>query len=160
MADHSPPAHPISVAVEPFEAADSRALRGELGADLMARYAGHAEPGVKPSAWDVAAFVVARDAGGGAVGCGALRELGDGAAEIKRMYVRPHARGAGVSRLLLAALEDEARTRGLGVIRLETGVRQPEAMALYASAGYTEIQGFGDYAGHPASRCFERKLDP
>ena len=94
-----------------------------------------------------------------AVGCGALRELGDGAAEIKRMYVRPHARGAGVSRRLLAALEDEARRRGLGTIRLETGTGQPEAMALYAGAGYTEIEGFGDYAGHPASRCFERRLE-
>ena len=104
--------------------------------------------------------MVARDGAGEAVGCGALRELGDGAAEIKRMYVRPNARGAGVARRLLAALEEQARRRGLGMIRLETGAGQPEAMALYASAGYTEIQGFGDYAGHPASRCFERKLDP
>ena len=46
------------------------------------------------------------------------------------------------------------------MIRLETGIRQPEAMALYASAGYREIEGFGDYAGHPASRCFERRLAP
>ena len=46
------------------------------------------------------------------------------------------------------------------MIRLETGIRQPEAMALYAGAGYREIEGFGDYAGHPASRCFERELDP
>jgi len=126
----------------------------------MERYAADAEPGVKPSAWDVTAFLVARDGDGRAVGCGALRALADGAVEIKRMYVRPHARGTGVSRLLLAALEDEARARGFGVIRLETGIRQPEAMALYAGAGYREIEGFGFYAGHPASRCFERELAP
>ena len=159
MADQSRGVPSISVSPEPFDAPDSRALRKELGADLMRRYAGDSEPGVKPSAWDVAVFMVARDGAGEAVGCGALRELGDGAAEIKRMYVRPHARGAGVARRLLAALEDQARRRGLGTIRLETGTGQPEAMALYAGAGYTEIEGFGDYAGHPASRCFERRLD-
>ncbi len=148
------------MAPEPFDAPDSRALREELGTDLMARYAGDAEPGVKPSAWDVAVFLVARDEAGRAVGCGALRALDDGVAEIKRMYVRPHARGAGVARLLLAALEDQARARRLNVIRLETGIRQPEAMALYAGAGYREIEGFGDYAGHPASRCFERRFVP
>jgi GNAT superfamily N-acetyltransferase len=62
--------------------------------------------------------------------------------------------------VLLAALEDEARARGFEVIRLETGTMQPEAMALYASAGYREIEGFGAYADHPASRCFERRLGP
>ncbi len=160
MADHLPRVRSISVAVEPFDGPDSRALRAELGADLIARYGGDSEPGVKPAAWDVTAFLVARDRTGEAIGCGALRALTDGAAEVKRMYVRPHARGAGVSRALLGALEDEARARGFEVIRLETGIRQPEAMRLYASAGYTEIEGFGDYAGHPASRCFERRLAP
>ena len=159
MADPSPRVRLISVTPEPFDAPDSRALRSELNADLMERYAADVEPGFKPSAWDVAVFLVARDGAGEPLGCGALRGLGDGAAEIKRMYVRPQARGTGVARRLLAALEEEARSRGFGVIRLETGTRQPEAMALYASAGYTQIEGFGDYAGHPASRCFERRLD-
>jgi len=86
MADQSHRVRSISVAPEPFDAPDSRSLRKELGADLMRRYAGDSEPGVKPSACDVAVFVVARDVGGEAVGCGAPRELGDGAAEIKRMY--------------------------------------------------------------------------
>lgn len=160
MTDHCSLVRSISVAPEEFDAPDSRALRDELGADLMERYAADAEPGVKPTAWDVDVFLVARDGHGRAVGCGALRELGDDAGEIKRMYVRPHARGAGVSRLLLAALEQQARARGHGVVRLETGIRQPEAMALYASAGYREIEGFGVYAGHAASRCFERALEP
>jgi GNAT superfamily N-acetyltransferase len=160
MADHSELAHPVSVAPEPFDAPDSRALRGEVERELVTRYEGDHEGGVKPNRFDVVAFIVARDGDGRAVGCGALRPLADGVAEIKRMYVRPHARGAGVSRLLLAALERAALTRGFTTIRLETGTRQPEAMGLYATAGYEEIEGFGAYADHPDSRCFERELGP
>jgi GNAT superfamily N-acetyltransferase len=160
MADHSALAHPVSVAPEPFDAPDSRELRREVEGELLRRYGADAEEGVKPHRWDVAAFLVARDAEGRAVGCGALRPLAGGVAEIKRMYVRPLARGAGLSRTLLAALEDEARSRGFTMIRLETGTKQPEAMGLYAAAGYREIEGFGAYADHPESRCFERALVP
>ena len=59
---------------------------------------------------------------------------------------------------MLAALEEQARERGFARIRLETGTRQPEAMGLYAAAGYREIEGFGAYAGHADQRCFEREL--
>ena len=160
MADRFPRVRLISVAPEPFDAPDSRALRREVEAELIDRYGGDQEEGVKPNRFDVATFLVARDPGGRAVGCGALRPHGDGVAEIKRMYVRPAARGQGVSRLLLAALEDAARERGFDTLRLETGTEQPEAMALYAGAGYVPIEGFGAYADHPASRCFERRLAP
>ena len=160
MADHSAHVRSISVAPEPFDAPDSRVLRREVEAELIARYGGDQEEGVKPSRFDVATFLVARDTDGRAVGCGALRPHRDGVAEVKRMYVRPDARGRGVSRVLLAALEDAARDRGFHTIRLETGTEQPEAMALYAGAGYVPIEGFGAYADHPASRCFERRLAP
>jgi len=160
MADRSPRVRLISVASEPFEAPDSRALRREVEDELIDRYGGDTEEGVKPNSFDVVTFVVARDHAGEAVGCGALRPHADGVAEIKRMYVRPHARGRGVSRVVLAALEDEARARGFAVIRLETGTMQPEAMGLYASAGFEPIEGFGAYAGHPEQRCFERRLAP
>jgi GNAT superfamily N-acetyltransferase len=106
---------------------------------------------------------VARDGDGTALGCGALRALGDGVAEVKRMYVVPAARGRGVSRAVLGALEDAARERGWTTLRLETGPRQPEAIGLYVSAGYGPIQAFGAYAGDPAaeeSLFFERVLDP
>src|SRR5262249_22242160 len=79
------------------------------------------------------------------VGCGALRRIEPGVGEIKRMYVAPSARGRGVGRLILDGLEAEAARLGLHRILLETGPRQPEAIALYCRAGYREIPLFGEY---------------
>lgn len=122
------------------------------------RYGGDYEPGEKPSADDITAFFVARDDAGVPLGCGALRSLGGPVVEIKRMYVRPHARGRGVGAAILEALEHEAVERGFRVVRLETGPLQPEAFALYSRAGYREIPCFGAYAAGPVSRCFERRI--
>lgn len=94
------------------------------------------------------------------VACGGWRvndEL-DGAAEIKRMYVVDSARGKGLSRLVLAHLEATAREAGLLRMVLETGLRQPEAIALYTSSGYERIDNFGVYRDHPESRCFGKSL--
>jgi len=132
-------------------------------AELRARYEGDTEPGTPPSAADVSVVLVARDPAGTAVGCGALRALGDGAAEVKRVYVVPEARGRGVSKVLLAGLEDAARSRGWTVLRLETGPRQPEAIALYEGAGYRPIPAFGGYVDEPDAGCslyYERVLGP
>lgn len=147
-----------TVEVEPFDSPDARALRRELESDLAERYGGDTEPGVKPSEESVLAFLIARDAEGTPVACGALLDLGDGAAEIKRMYVRPEQRRRGLSRRVLEALEREALRRGFDRVRLETGERQPEAMGLYRSAGYEEIDKYGPYRDAPLSRCFERRL--
>jgi GNAT superfamily N-acetyltransferase len=68
------------------------------------------------------------------------------AAEIKRMYVSPSARGRGFARLLLANLEETSRTAGVDWLLLETGLMQPEAIALYRSSGYHEVPPFGHYA--------------
>lgn len=96
------------------------------------------------------------------VGCGAIRPapapVGADACEIKRMYVRSEARGRGVSRALLAGLEAEATRLGYRRVVLETGVRQPEALALYESAGYTPIGAYGAFRESPLSRCYERVL--
>jgi len=75
------------------------------------------------------------------------------AAEIKRMFVVASARGRGLSRVVLAELEDSARAAGLGWLVLETGLPQTSAVALYRSSGYVEIQGlsFGHYASDPLS---------
>ena len=97
---------------------------------------------------------------GVSVACGGWRvndEL-DGAAEIKRMYVVDSARGKGLSRLVLAHLEATAREAGLLRMVLETGLRQPEAIALYTSSGYEQIENFGVYRDHPESRCFGKSL--
>jgi|GEM_PF-175333 len=100
-------------------------------------------------------FLVARRAGA-AVGCGALVLGTDGEAELKRMFVLPEARGGGIGARVLEALEAAAREEGVRVIRLETGVRQPEALALYRGRGYTERGPFGAYVAHPLSRYFEK----
>jgi GNAT superfamily N-acetyltransferase len=127
--------------------------------ELRLRYDGQGEPGVPPSAADVAVVLVARDDDGTPVGCGALRPLEPGAAELKRMYVVPAARGRGLARLLLAGLETEACEQGWTTLRLETGPRQPEAVALYTGAGYQPIGAFGHYRDADGdSLFFERTL--
>lgn len=70
-------------------------------------------------------------------------------AEIKRMYVVPEARGRGLSRRMLAAIEESAAAAGVDFLVLETGLAQPAAIALYRSCGYTEAPPFGYYAGEP-----------
>ena len=92
------------------------------------------------------------------MGCGALRLLDGGEAEVKRMFVAPEARGHGYSRRILGALEDEARALGAVRVVLETGVRQAAALALYEGAGYTRIEAFGEYAGSELSVCMAKAL--
>ncbi len=130
----------------------------ELARELSERYGGDIEPGSKPDPQEVVAFVIAYDDEGTPIGCCALRSLGEPVVEIKRMYVRRQARGRGVGVSILEALESQARSQGFHVVRLETGPQQPEAIALYARAGYREIPCFGAYAGAGTSRCFERRL--
>jgi GNAT superfamily N-acetyltransferase len=79
-------------------------------------------------------------------------------AEIKRMYVVPAARGRGHARRVLTHLEETALASGIEAMILETGLRQPEAIALYESAGYTSIPAFGHYRDSPVCRCFGRPL--
>jgi GNAT superfamily N-acetyltransferase len=92
---------------------------------------------------------------GAPLACGGLRGAADGTVEIKRMYVRPGARGGGIGRALLRALENEARRIGARRIALETGDAQEAAIAMYSRAGYREVPCSG---GHERSRCFERVL--
>lgn len=134
-------------------------LIAALDHDLGARY-----PGLEIHGIDAANF---REAGGvflvgrladNAVACGALRPMEPGAVELKRMYVRDGHRGRGFGRAMLSALEQIASRRGYSTIRLETGGNQPEAIALYESAGYRPIPCYGAHATDPISRCFERRL--
>lgn len=82
----------------------------------------------------------------------------DDTAEIKRMYVAREARRRGLARAMLAHLETTARRSGARVMVLETGLAQPEAIALYESSGYQPIPGFGFYRDAPLNRCFARAL--
>ena len=99
-------------------------------------------------------FLVGYDDDGAAMCGGGVKGLSDGAAEIKRMYVVPEARGRGVAQALLVALEDAARSLGYDVVRLDTGPKQPHAERMYRRAGYAEI---GNFNGNPFASFFGEK---
>lgn len=100
---------------------------------------------------------VARD-GGPALGTAAIVDRGDGSAEIKRMFVTDDARGLGIGRGLLEALEAHARSTGIHTLQLETGLPQVAAIALYERSGYEQIPRFGQYTDDPTSYCMEKHL--
>ena len=105
---------------------------------------------------DVKFLVVRVD--GQAVGCGALLLGQPEYAEVKRMYVKPEARRIGVGAAILRELEDLAGGENPTCVRLETGVRQPEALTLYRRAGYVDRGPFGDYPADPLSVFMEKEL--
>jgi GNAT superfamily N-acetyltransferase len=150
----------------PITHPDSDLLVEEVQAEYVARYGGRDETPIDPTYVDEpkgAFFVGYLD--GRPVATGAWRRrtdvLVDGSsltAEVKRMYVVPRARGLGLARAMLAHLESTARAAGAEVMVLETGLRQPEAIALYESSGYLPITGFGYYKDAPLSRCMARTL--
>lgn len=92
------------------------------------------------------------------VGCGAIKQFGSDAMEIKRMFVSPTARNRGVASSILAALELWAKELSCKRCVLETGRRQPEAIALYKKNGYRSIPNYGQYAGVENSLCFEKAI--
>jgi GNAT superfamily N-acetyltransferase len=95
---------------------------------------------------------------GVAVSCGGIRQYDETTGEIKRMYTVPEARRRGISRVVLEELEARARRIGYTRLVLETGVRQPEAIALYESAGYESTEPYGYYKHEPSSRCYAKPL--
>jgi len=103
-----------------------------------------------------ARFVIAFDASGEAVGCGAYRPLQAGVAELKRMFART--RGSGIGRSLLAELERSAAADGYRELWLETRRVNLAAVAFYRAHGYREIPNFGRYIGRPEAVCFGKTL--
>ncbi len=102
-------------------------------------------------------FLVVRNASGRAVGTGALA-LNGAWAELKRMWVIPEARGLGLSRIILEALEAHAHSEGVHTLRLETGVENHAALALYTKAGFKRRDPFGDYRADPPSVFMQKEL--
>ena len=92
------------------------------------------------------------------VGCGAILRDPRGWGEIKRMYLRPDQRGRGIGRRVLSELEKIARDARLPLLRLETGIHNTEALALYRRAGFVERAAFGDYAPDPLSVFMEKGI--
>ncbi|MCX6396539.1 MAG: GNAT family N-acetyltransferase [Propionibacteriales bacterium] len=145
---------------------DAAALVEEVQLEYVQRYGGRDETPLEAGYFDAprgAFFVGYLDDVPVATGAWRLRDdvvaLGRTAcAEIKRMYVAPTARGCGLARAMLAHLEGTALAEGADVMILETGTAQPEALSLYASAGYAAIPGFGYYRDSPLNRCLARLL--
>ena len=93
-----------------------------------------------------------------AVGCGAIKAFDDTSMEIKRMFTLQPYRGKGVASTVLLELEKWAKELQSAACLLETGKRQPEAIALYQKAGYRQIPNYGQYAGIENSVCFKKLL--
>ena len=102
-------------------------------------------------------FAVARDADQAIVGCAAV-VLNPGYGEVKRMYVKPEARGRGAAKRLMALLEQAAREAACPLMTLETGPAQPEAISLYERQGYARRGPFGDYRDDPLSVFMQKRL--
>ena len=144
-----------------------RSLCSELWSDMEVRYADDpTAPETNGETDDLrneelvppdGRFVIAYQ-DGEPVACGAIRRHDDDTAEIKRMWVRPGARGRGFAKVVLRELESTAVARGYHALVLETGLRQPEALALYESHGYTTIPNFGFYKESPLSVCYRKDL--
>ncbi|MGH8855377.1 MAG: GNAT family N-acetyltransferase [Telluria sp.] len=136
-----------------------RAMLDQLDAYCAALY-----PAESNHLMDVAAllredalFLVARDVGGQAVGCAALVNRGT-YGEVKRMVVAQACRGRGTGQQLLEHLAMFARMAGVRILRLETGIHQPEAIRLYERFGFTRCDPFGEYRPDPLSLFMEKSL--
>src|SRR5450759_1184794 len=103
------------------------------------------------------AFVIGR-AGGRAVACGAICPLDQDVTELKRIFVHVDFRERGYAKAILSELERLARESGYTIVRLETGVRQPEAISLYEKLGYHRIPNYGKHVNSKMSVCFEKRL--
>ena len=102
-------------------------------------------------------FLVARR-DGNAVGCGALAPMDEYCVEVKRMFVAKGARGLGIATMILAELERLSREFDYDVMRLETGIKQPESIALYGKAGFYRIPNFPPFENDLSAVCFEKRI--
>lgn len=150
-----------------YDAPDAQVLVEEVQREYVARYGGRDETPVSAGEFvdPQGAFWVGY-LDGRPVATGGWRLLPTGSvpgllgahAEVKRMYVSPSARGHGVARALLVHLQRTAQAAGADWLVLETGMAQPEAIALYRSSGYTDVPRFGHYACAPLSVHLGRRL--
>ena len=155
----------VMLAVEDPRSPDGLALFDEMSAFVAATYPEDEENGIVPTSTQELAehgvLVLAR-VNGATAGSGALmaHEPVDGlrALEVKRMLVRPEFRGRGISRLVLRRLEAIARERGAQKLVLMCGPRQPEALRLYQTCGYSQCSAYGKNVDHPLSIFFEKTL--
>jgi putative acetyltransferase len=138
---------------------DFAALIALLDEELWERYPDIMQGYVASNLVDASARAVLVLEDGEARACGCIRACGDpGRAELKRMFVKKESRGRGYAKLVLRELEDWARELGFAELLLETGHRQPEAIALYENTGYKRSENYGIYAGDENSICYRKAL--
>lgn len=150
----------ISIEQEDPRAGDIAAMIGELDRYLSGLYPAESNHlmALSSLAADNVSFFVARR-GGSAQACGALVREAPDWGEVKRIYVRPAARGSGLGGAILGAIESAGRGMGLRWLKVETGSRQPEALGLFEKAGYVRCARFGAYPlGDPWSIFMEKAL--
>jgi putative acetyltransferase len=150
---------PIVITAERPDSADAVALITDLEAHLAPQYPRESRHGlsVEQLIEQQVAFFVLRVEGEPAA-CGGVKLFGDEYGEVKRMYVRQAYRGRGLAKALLDRLAEHARSRGVTVLRLETGIHQAEAIGLYERWGFSRIAPFGEYSPDPLSVFFEKRI--
>lgn len=155
----------LQVVRVPITHPDAQALIEAVQAEYVARYGGQDESPIDPADFEdplgrfYVGYLDGTPVATGAWRRSSVRALGaEVTAEVKRMYVVPAAQRRGVARRMLAHLEATAAEAGIEAMVLETGMKQPEAIALYTSSGYEPIPGFGHYRGSELSRCFGRRI--
>jgi GNAT superfamily N-acetyltransferase len=146
----------IQIVAMPVDHPVAAELVAKVEAELCARYQAPSIGTLDPAAFLPQArglFVVA-ESGGLPSGCGGYRQLDQDTAELKRLFVDAPGRRRGMARAILHHLHDAARRSGYRRLWLETGTEQPEAIALYQSAGYQPIGPFGEHGHDHRSRFF------
>jgi GNAT superfamily N-acetyltransferase len=143
---------PVTLRAVPYDDPVAVDLVGRVQQEYVARYGGPDEAAVDPAEFvpPQGLFLVA-EVSGVPAGCGAWRVYPPGGVEIKRVYVVPEYRRRGVAQLVVAALESSAAEAGHTSVVLNTGDRQPEALALYSDLGYVPVPGYGRYACSPGA---------
>jgi GNAT superfamily N-acetyltransferase len=149
----------VEFRLEPYDGPAAQELIDEVQQEYVRRYGGPDETVLAPEEFAAPRgvfFVAYND--GVPVATGAWRSHGESDAEMKRLYVRPAARGLGLARRMVAVLEESALKAGRARMVLETGSEQPEAIALYASLGYAAVEPFGLYANEAGALHLGRVL--
>jgi putative acetyltransferase len=149
----------VAISAERPDSPDAVDLILELEAHLASRYPATSRHGFSVErlvAEDVDFFVLRSD--GKPAACGGILFVDREYGEIKRMYVRPEFRGLGLGRQILEHLTRHAASRGITLLRLETGVHQQEAIGLYERVGFHRIPPFGPYTDDPLTLCYEKRV--
>ncbi len=149
----------VEITLERPDTDDAKTLIAELEAYLIPLSPPESRHGysIEKLIQEEVPFFIIRDNGTPA-GCGGVKLFGPDYAEIKRMYVRPQFRGLGFAKLMLDHLADYARSQGIATLRLETGIAQEAAIALYERSGFRRIPPFGEYKPDPLSRFYEKRI--